>query len=189
MKLRPSLLLLVGTILLVAGNLIWMSWNYHLSGRNSLGNKFKIVEFHTNGTIALEVFETSTGNPVWLQYMGVDGKPDTVGYFFQGRNVLNLSVKHGQRVDYDVVLYGPGKSLEWWWDHHSGTFNERMRYDTNGSICEWRRWYADEWRPVERRGKKNGVIIGGTWHHLVFDTNGNWTTNLSTGVIERQNDQ
>jgi hypothetical protein len=67
-----------------------------------------------------------------------------------------------------------GKSQEWLWDHSSGTFNERIRYDTNGDRCGWEVWYGSDWRPVERRDKKNGIVVDGLWHHLELDTNGNW---------------
>lgn len=160
-------------------NLGWSLWN--LRGRaaqSTSGGRFRTLEFHTNNAVATEVVERDNEQPVLIMWdLDGHGKPDVVSYFFEGTNVFNLHLnsKQGQKLGYDVIFYGPGRSQAWWWDHGSGEFNERMLYDTNGNLSEHQVWYAGQWQHVQRREDKNGIIADGGWHHLRLGTNGVWS--------------
>ena len=167
-------------------NLAWSVWNYSRPrAQNVPGAEFRVLEVQTNKAIGTEIVERSTERPLWIKWdLDGDGKPDVISYFFEGTNVFNLHLnsKHGQKLGYDVIFYGPGRSQTWWWDHGSGSFNERIRYDTNGDLSEHEVWYAGDWQTVERRDDKNGIVTGDAWHHLVLGSNGVWSVEESSSA-------
>ncbi len=163
--------------LLLLANLGWMSWNWRYNADlRSDSKQFKLAHFHNNDVTGLGIVEAKTGKPLWIEWdFDHGGKPDEVSYYFNGTNVFNLHLKEGRPPRYDVIFHGPGKSEVWWWDKGSGSFTERISYDTNGNRSGFEDWYAGAWYPVDRRNEKNGIVINGQWFHLLLDTNDMWT--------------
>jgi hypothetical protein len=173
-------MLAVGLLLLA--NLGWMICNWKRNGELRAGaEQFKFGKFRTNDVEGIGIEETKTGRPLWIEWdFDHRGKADVISYYFHGTNVLNLHLKEGQPPRYDVIFHGPGRSEVWWWDRGSGSFTERISYDTNGNRCGFEVWYDGAWRPVDRLNKKNGIVINGQWFHLKLNTNGAWTIEDAT---------
>ena len=163
---------------LLIANLAWLGWNW-LRGAElrAAGEQFKVKIIHTNDTLAVDILNAKTHEPIWIEsYSDHDQKPDLESYFFHGKNVFNLHLREHGAPKYDVIFYGAGKSAVCWWDMGSGSFTERVSYDTNGTRSGFEVWYSNAWHSVGRRSEKNGIIINGQWFHLKLDTNGMWTT-------------
>jgi hypothetical protein len=175
-------------VLLLLGNLGWMSWNWCQNARlRSAKGEFKLIDLHTNNVSGIGIVEMKTGRPLWIQWKdNHDGKPDEESFFFRGTNVFNLFLKEGQPPAYNVIFYGPGKSQVQWWDLRRGTFMTRGFYDTNGDFSKQEDWYANTWYSVDRTNGHNGIIVNGQWHQLAFDTNGMWTTEPEATVSTNQ---
>jgi hypothetical protein len=104
------------------------------------------------------------------------GKPIMENYFFHGKDVFDITLSSNRSPRYSVYFREPDKSVTWWLDRGgSGSFTERIFYDTNGDFSRHEVWYDQTWSPVDRRSEKNGIGINRQWHQLAFDTNGMWT--------------
>jgi|SRR5665213_3437322 len=171
----PLWAIIIGLLLLI--NLGWMSWNWHCNaGLRSADKQYKFGYFYTNGVACIGIEEAKTGKPLLIEWDFGDGeKPGEVSYFFHGTNVLDIYLKKDQPPRYRYIFHGPEKSEVWWMDRGSGSFTERIYYDTNGGFSKHEVWYNQTWYPVDRRNEHNGVIINGQWHQLAFDTNDMWT--------------
>jgi hypothetical protein len=104
-------------------------------------------------------------------------------FFFEGKDVFDIHTKEGQHPKFGVYFRGPGKSATWWMDDEgSGSFTDRIYYNTNGNFYKREIWYNQAWHTVERRDKKNGIVVNGQWHQLGFDTNRLWTIEAPTNM-------
>jgi hypothetical protein len=166
------------TLLLLA-NLSWLLWH---SARNCVlsaaGREFRIEVLRTNGVSGLGIFERRTERPLWVEWDFRDGSgTHQEEYFFRGREVLDVTLGTNRLPKYGVYFRGPGKSATWWVDDcGSGSFTDRIYYNTNGDFYRREVWYNQAWRTVDRRHEKNGIVIDGQWRQLGLDTNGAWTT-------------
>jgi hypothetical protein len=94
-------------------------------------------------------------------------------YYFRGKDVFDIALSSNRPPKYGVYFYGPGKSSTTWLDRRGiGSFTERIFYDTNGDFSKHEVCVDNTWQPVVRRNGKNGLVIDGRWHQLVFDANG-----------------
>jgi hypothetical protein len=180
-------------ILLLVATLDWMRWNsskeWSFSNHSEFraaGKQFKIEVLHTNGASGVGVFESKSERPIWVEWdFNNDAEAVQESYFFQGRDVFDVTLHSNRPPKYSVYFYGPGKSATWWIDDRgSGSFTDRIYYDTNGDFSRREVWYNQTWHAVNRQNGKNGVIIDGEWHQLSLDTNGIWTT--EAGVSTNQ---
>ena len=99
-------------ILLLLANLGWMWWNSSRhSGLRAAGKQFKIEMLHTNGASGVGIFEGKTEQPLWVEWdLDSDGKADQVNYFFQGKDVFDVSLSSNHPPKFSVYFRGPGKS-------------------------------------------------------------------------------
>jgi len=167
----PGLFLLL--ILLV----FWRSWNWPRHARpGAAASQFRFEEFHSNDVAGVGIVEAKSGKPIWIEWYFHGGcRPDVESFFLHGTNVFNLHLRENGPPQYEAIFYGPGKSQVWWGDKGSGSFTQRISYDTNGDRCGFEVWYLGAWHPVDRRDKMNGIVVNGQWRHLAIDTNGAWT--------------
>ena len=166
-------------ILLLLANLGWIWWNVSCnSGLCAAGKQFKIEMLHTNGVSGIGIFEGKTEQPLWIEWdFNSDGKAKQENYFFQGKDVFDVTLSSNHAPKYSVYFRGPGKSATWWIDDWgNGSFTDRIYYDTNGNFYNREVWYKEAWNTVDRRNERNGIVINGQWHQLALDTNGLWTT-------------
>jgi hypothetical protein len=163
-------------ILLLLANLGWMSWNlYQHAALRRAVKDFKFEVVHTNDMSGIGLFETKTNQPIWTRF-SENGRPVIENHFFRGKDVFDIALSSNRPPKYNVYFRGPGKSETWWLDRGgSGSFTERIYYDTNGDFSKQEIWYNQAWQNVDRRDEKNGIIVDGQWHQLGFDTNGMWT--------------
>ncbi|MGH7978867.1 MAG: hypothetical protein ACREE6_05785 [Limisphaerales bacterium] len=185
-KLIPLWALILIVLLLL--NLGWMSYNFysHVGSVADAGG-FKVEVLHTNDVSGLGIFEVKTGEPLWDEWdFNRDGRPDQENYFFRGKDVFGITLGGNRRPKYSVYFRGPGKSVTWWLDRGgNGSFTERVFYDTNDDFSRYEIWYKQAWHTVDRRNGTNGIVVGGKWHQLAFDTNGMWTIDSVTDAAQK----
>ena len=172
-------ILLVVSIVLVAADISWRVWAWHhCSEGRAILQRFKVEYTHTNDVSSIGIYDAKSGQPIWTEFdFNHDGTPDNESYFFLGQDVFDITLSSNRPPKYSVWFRGPGKSVTWWLDHQgSGSFTERIFYDTNGVPAKHEVWYDNTWHLVERRDEKNGLVIDGQWRHLASNTNGTWTT-------------
>jgi hypothetical protein len=163
-------------LLLALINFFWTVVNWYNSDPLRVtSRRFKFVHFRTNDVQGVGIEDTKINKPFWVQ-IERGGKPDYQAFYYQGRNVFNLRPTEGGLPKYDLYFYGPGKSATWWIDDKgSGTFTERIFYDTNGDFYKREVWYDQAWRKIDRRNGQNGIVIDGQWHQVALGTNTMWT--------------
>jgi hypothetical protein len=170
-------------ILLLLINLGWMCWNAcHNSVPDWVAKRFIFESFHTNDVTSFGIVDARTGRPILNEGdFGDDLKPGTIDYYFQGTNVLDVTVNQTDLLPrYQFIFRGSGKSQVWWINLDGGPFfNARIFYNTNGERTNYEIWYNQSWQTVDRRNGKNGIVINGQWHRLGFDTNRRWTIEAS----------
>jgi hypothetical protein len=173
---------LVVLISLLLLNLGWMMWSWHMdAGLRGAAKQFKFGYFYTNGVACVGIQDAKTGEPLVVEWDFGDGdKPGEVSYFFHGTNVLDIYIKKGLRTENRFIFHGPGKSEVWWLDRGTGSFTDRISYDTNGNRADFEIWYAGAWHSVDRRNKTNGIIVDARWRQLRFDTNHMWAIKAIT---------
>ncbi|MDB6067585.1 MAG: putative transposase OrfB [Pedosphaera sp.] len=150
-------------ILLLLANMGWMWWNWSRHSELVAAIKrFKIEVLKTNEMSGVGIFERSTGKPLWAEWdFNGHGKPDQENYFFQGRNVFDVTLSSNHPPVFSVYFYGPGKSSTWWLNSKgAGTFTDRIFYDTNGDLSRREVWFDQAWFAIDRRSEKNGILKG-----------------------------
>jgi hypothetical protein len=165
-------------ILLMFANLAWMSWNvYQNADLRGVTKRFKVEMLQTNDASGIGLFERKTDQPLWAEWdFKGDSKTIQENYFFHGRDVFDIYLDGQRPPRYTVFFPGLEKSGTWWLDRGGAeSFTERIFYETNGVPSKHEVWYDNSWCPVDRHNEKNGIVINGQWHQLVFDTNGMWT--------------
>ena len=174
MKKINGILLYIVTLLVLA-DLSWrvLDWSDDANGRTS-GLHVNVIGIHTNDADGVEIVESKTGKPLWIEWQDkADKTPEEFSYFFQGTKVLNVYLRKSQPPLYRFIFHGPGKSEQWWLNlGGEPTFTGRVSYDTNGDLSDFDVWLNESWHAVERRNGHNGVIINGEWQQLSADTNG-----------------
>jgi len=170
-------------ILLLLANLGWMSWNVHQYADRIVAAKlFRVKLLNTNDVSGVVFYEVKTKQPIWSRFRQEGGKV-TETSFYQGKEVFEIFVRSNRPPKYGVYFRGDGNSAMWWVDRGgSGSFTERVTYDTEGVPRRHEVWYDDAWHRVERRDEMNGVIMNGEWRRLRLGTNGVWT--IETPVRE-----
>jgi hypothetical protein len=176
----PGWALILGLLLLA--NFLWYSFAwysgwYENANLRAAAKQIRVIAVHTNDLDGVAIMDISTGKPLWIQWnTGRNGSPRAISYFFDSKDVFDLTLVKSRQPKYGVYFYGPAKKVTWWLDRgDSGTFTERIFYDTNGVPSKHEVWYDNTWYPVDRTNEHNGIIINGQWHQLSFDTNGMWT--------------
>jgi hypothetical protein len=176
-------ILLVVIALLVLADVSWRvwAWRHYAAGRAVLAH-FKVEYTHTNDWSGIGIFDAKTSKPVWVRWdIGHDGNSSIESSYFQGHDVLDVTTTSNGPPKYSVFFGGPGKSVTWWLDRlGSGSFTERIFYDTNGVPAKHEVWYDNAWQLVDRRDGTNGLVIDGQWHQLAIDTNRTWTTKAAS---------
>jgi hypothetical protein len=174
MKSLKYILLIVCVLLLVL-DVSWHIWTWHYyAKRIAVLKNFGVEYMHTNGMSGIGIFEVKTEQPLWTQYNFSNDVMES--YYLQGHDVFDILLRSSRPPKYSVFFRGPGKSETWWLDRGgSGSFTERTFYDTNGILSRNEVLYDNTWYRVDRRNEKNGLVINGQWHQLIFDTNRNWT--------------
>ena len=168
--------------LLLVANLGWISWNrHHYAGILDATRQFRVQVLHTNDLDGIGLFDAKTCEPLWTRYSS-KGQRVVENYYFQGRDVFDVTLITNRPPVYYAFFYGAGKSFTWWLNAGGAdTFTQRMFYDTNGHPAGNEVWYDRTWNPVDRRDGKNGIIVDGRWRQLAFDTNGMWTVDPGAG--------
>jgi hypothetical protein len=176
MRVFKTILLVFG-VLLVMADISWRVWAWHhyAEGRAVLKH-FKVEYLHTNDWSGIGIFDAKTSQPIWVRWdIGHDGDSIMEQHYFEGHDVFDVTLSSNRPPQYGVFFRGPGKSVTWWLDDSgSGSFTERIYYNTNGDFYKREVWYKQAWHLVDRRDDKNGLIIDGQWHQLTFDTNRTW---------------
>jgi hypothetical protein len=107
-------------IFLLLVNLIWMSWNLQKNGgfRAAIAaSRFKVEALHTNDLSGIGIFERRTEQPLWTEWdFSHKGKPEMENYFFQGKDVFDITLSSNRPPRYTVFFPGPEKSGTWWLD-------------------------------------------------------------------------
>ena len=188
---KVILLAVVGLLFLV--DVSWRIWTWNSNAETrALTKLFKVEVLHTNDVFpwpilsgdisAIGIIDRKTGKPIWARWnFNPDDGLDIENYYFQGRCVFGVYQTNNRPLIYNVYFRGPNKSVTWW--HNRGgadTFTERVFYDTNGVLSKNEIWYDNTWYSVDRTNELNGIIVNGQWHQLGFDTNGMWTTEMTT---------
>ena len=178
MSVLKSIVLIAGVVLVFTdvSSRIW-AW-HHYAERSALLEHFKMEYMHTNDWSGVGIFDARTGHPIFVRWdVGQHGDSVLEEHYFEGHDVLDITLSSNKPPKYSVFFGGPGKSVTWWLDRlGSGSFTERIFYDTNGAPSKHEVWYDDKWQLVERRDGTNGLVINGDWHSFaVTDTNKTWT--------------
>jgi hypothetical protein len=154
---------------------------------NSISGKpLLILMGHSNSVDSAEdiimIHRDKEWEPLWAEYdFDHVGKPNMESYFFQGKDVFDITLSSNRPPKYGVYFRGAAKSVTWWLDRGgNGSFTERIFYDTNGVFFKHEIWYNESWQPVDRRNEKNGIVINSQWLQLMFDTNGSWIIKPAT---------
>jgi hypothetical protein len=165
---------------LLLGNLGWMYWNHFGQLRpGGVLNRYKLEAMQTNGVSGVGLFEVRTGQPLWVQFY--ENGQTTETHYSAGKKVFNILLKDDHPPVYSVFFRGSGGGVTSWVNRGgAGTFTERAFYDTNGELFRDEAWYNEAWHTVDRRNGRNGIIVGGKWYQLAFDTNGMWTIGAGT---------
>lgn len=175
MKIALKTFLLVFGVLLVLADVslrVW-AWHYNVSYR-AAAKKFRVEALHTNGVSGIGIFEVKTEQPLWTKFDFSNGVNES--YYLRGHDVFDVTLSSNRPPKYSVFFRGTGKSVTWWLDRGgSGSFTERIFYDTNGVFFRHEIWFNEAWHLVDRRSGTNGIVFNGQWHQLAFDTNSNWT--------------
>ncbi len=180
MKRNPIWAIIVILLLLANLGRLWWNSSRHPEFR-AADKQFKMYVLHTNGVSGVGIFERKTEQPLWVEWdFNNDGKADQENYYFQGKDVFDVTLSSNHPPKFSVYFRGPGKSATWWIDDGgNGSFTERIYYNTNGNFYRREVWYNEAWQVVDRRNEKNGIVINGAWRRLHLDTNGMWTTETS----------
>jgi hypothetical protein len=175
---RVILLAVVG--LLLFADICWRIWAWNTNAEiRAFTKQFKIEVLHTNDMSGIEIYEVKTQQPLWLE-LTQDGKPVMENYFFNGKDVFNIALSSNRPPRYSVWFHEPDKSVTWWLDRGgSGSFTERIFYDTNGVFLRQEVLYSNTWYTVDR-GNEKGIFVNGQWRHFALDTDGLWTPELKT---------
>jgi len=166
----------------------WYTRYYEKAELRSAVKQIRVVAIHTNDVDGLEVIDIKSGKPLWVEWHSDhDKEPDAISYYFQGKDVFYVHLKEGRFPSYEAHFVGAQKSVTQWTDRGgSGSFTERLFYNTNGVLSQHDVWYNQAWNSVDGRNEKIGIVINGGWHHLEFDTNGMWTIKTPTGAPTNQ---
>jgi hypothetical protein len=155
-----------------------MSWNlYKNTDLRAATKRFRVELIHTNNISGTGIFERGTELPIWTEWdIKNTEKPNQESFYFQGKDVFDITLKSNRPPVFSVYFRGAGKSVTWWLNAGGAEFfSERIYYDTNGDFSREEIWYENSWHPVDRLNAHNGIVINGQWHQLTFDTNGMWT--------------
>ncbi|HZM02009.1 MAG TPA: hypothetical protein VFC44_03210 [Candidatus Saccharimonadales bacterium] len=163
-------------ILLLLGNLSWVSWNvYQHTALRGVVKQFKFELLRTNGVSGIGLFEAKTDQPVWTRF-NENGKPIIENYFFRGKDAFDIILSSNHPPKYSVYFRGAGKSVTWWLDDTGrGSFTDRIYYNTNGDFFKREIWYNQAWHTVDRQNGTHGIVLNGQWRQFGFDTNGIWS--------------
>lgn len=180
----PWWALILGLLLLIDCfwyGFAWYTRWYENANLRSAAKQIRVVAIHTNDLDGVEIMDIKSSQPLWVEWRSDhDKEPVAISYFFHGKDVFNVHLKEGRVPRYEVHFYGPQKSVTWWTDRGgSGSFTERIFYDTNGDFSRHEVWYDQAWHTAERRNEHDGIVVEGQWRQLAFDTNGMWTTETS----------
>jgi hypothetical protein len=141
-------------------------------------SRFRMVNIQTNDSNGIVIVDKKTGQQLWGEWdFGNHGKPDTLSFFFEGRNLMNVYPERGPGADFDVTFYRPDGSVKAiWLNLGVGGFVERVVYGDGRPRKEV--WFEEAWHAVQYRtnngSTQGGILIKGQWQHLVW-TNGTWT--------------
>jgi len=118
------------------------------------------------------------GQPIWVEFLDRNGKPDTITYFFQGKPAMKIYLPDGRLPRREVVFYADdGKAKVSWFDRSGkGEFTERIFYEGDKPRLEI--WYENAWQKVVEQENKRGIEVQGKWRRLQI-TNGIWLPTLS----------
>jgi hypothetical protein len=156
----------------------WRVWGWHhFAGYRALAEQFKLEALHTNDASGIGIFYAKTEKPLWTEFdFTNEGNASNESYYFQGHDVFDVTWISNRPPKYSVYFRAPDKSVTWWLDRlGSGSFNERIFYDTNEVLAKHEVWYDDAWHLVDRRDGTNGMVIDEQWHPLAVATNQTWT--------------
>jgi hypothetical protein len=173
-------ILFVICILLVSVDLGWniLVWNMN-AGNRAAAKQFKVEVLHTNNVSGIGIVDVKTRQPLWIQLNYPDGKPSDIGYFFNGRKVMNVFLGEDGHVGYEVIFHERDGKAQAWYDHGHRYFTDRLFYDTNDDFSRMEVWCDQAWQRVIIRDGVKGLVANGEWHPLYF-TNGMWTLASAT---------
>jgi hypothetical protein len=175
MRAFKTILLVLG-VALVFTDVSWRIWAWHhyAEGRAVLQH-FKVEYMHTNDWSSIGIFDRKTSQPIWTKFNFSNDVMES--YYSQGHDVFDVTLSSNRPPKYSVYFRGSDKSVTWWLDRlGSGSFTERIYYDTNGAPSKHEVWYDNKWQLVDRRDGTNGLVINGVWHSFArTGTNKTWT--------------
>jgi hypothetical protein len=166
---------LVTALVLMDAGLRLRQWRFNQETR-AFAKLFRVVSVSTNGTDGVMIVDRRTLEPVWGSWdFGGGGKPDTVSYFFEGRNIMNIYPKRGDPPHIDVAFFGEDGRMRAVWANRGTNdgFTERTLFSDGAPRKEV--WFGDSWHTMEYRTNgaaiRGGISVDGEWRHVVF-TNG-----------------
>lgn len=180
MKTAKVILLAVVGLLLLA-DVSWRIWTWNANAETrALAKKFKTEVLHTNDWSGIGIYEAKSEQPLWIEF-SQDEKPIQENYFFHGKVAFDITLSSNRPPKYSVWFRKTDKSVTWWLDRRgTGSFTERIFYDTNEFFSKHEIWYNEAWQVVDKRNGKNGIVLNGQWFQLAFDTNDLWTIEAKT---------
>lgn len=138
---------------------------------------FEIVSVLTNDSRGLVIIERKTSTPIWGAWnlYTNNGLPDTVSFFFGGRNIMNLHREPHQPPVLDVAFFGEDGAVRAIWISRGNNagFTSRVVYDEGEPRKDI--WYDGGWHTLEHRTNDGiiygGITIDGKWQRVMY-TNG-----------------
>jgi hypothetical protein len=137
---------------------------------------FEVVHVHTNDTKGIVIVERKTGKPIWGNWeFRSAGQSDTVSYFFEGRNMMNVYPMVGQPPRIDIAFFGEDGTVRAIWANRGTNvgFTDRIVYGEGQPRKDI--WFNESWHSLQHRTNdgniQGGIVLDGKWQHLEF-TNG-----------------
>lgn len=177
-----TILLVLGVMIVLAAD-IWRTWTWQdYADYRAFSSQFRLEALNSDDASGIGIFYAKTEKPLWAEFDFTNGGNSSMeSYYFQGRDIFDVNLISNRPPKYNFFFRGSGKSVTWWLDRlGSGSFTERIYYDTNGALSKHEVWYDDAWHLVDRRDGTNGMVIDGQWHQLAVGTNQTWTIKPSS---------
>jgi hypothetical protein len=150
-------------------------WRHH-ANINAFTKRFEIVRVHTNDANGILIVERKTSQPIWGSLaLGTPGEPDTLSFFFEGKNIMNVYPQLGAPPHFDVSFFDEDGAVSAVWVSRGTNAGFTERRLIGGDKPRKDVWFNEAWHTLQHRTNdgniQGGIVLDGKWHHLKF-TNG-----------------
>jgi hypothetical protein len=150
-------------------------WRYNQDVR-AFNKVFGLVKVYTNDATGFVIIDKKTSKPIWGEWsFSPPGRLDSVSYFFEGRNIMNIYPGSTEPPPFDITFFGGDGTVRAVWANR-GTdagFTERTQYGNGNPTKEI--WFDEAWHALQYRTNdgtiQGGIVVDGSWRHVTF-TNG-----------------